>query len=450
MAVGLAVPPFMAQDSVLSTALSIFHCMTRRTLKLASTSLRWSDDSCSGWSPWMDLRVRPAELRAHCLETGQTFQWRKVSSNTEPESWLGVLNGCPLGIRSLDSTTLWRTRVSARSNKRACSTVDDYGNTEAILRDYFQLDTPLAPLYNSWGKADPRTHSIVQRIRGIRVLRQDPVECLISFICSSNNNIARITLMLLKLRERFGQHVADVNFEDSTNISLYSFPMLDELACATEEDLRGLGFGYRAKFVVLTVKDLKEKGGHKWLEGLRKYANPMEVQSLLCSFNGVGRKVADCVALFSLDKTGAIPVDTHVWRIAQRDFDSTLLDAKSITPTIYNHVGDLFCSRYGSHAGWAHSVLFCAELPRFAPMLEQSMVDEMAAFRRQEKKIKAAAVAKRRGGSGIDDTSSFGAGKSEHVKPITTTSSTQQHHRPTVKRAKKHMDSLKSCDIKVI
>ncbi len=68
------------------------------------------------------------------------------------------------------------------------------------------------------------------------------------------------------------------------------------------------------------------------------------------------------------------------------------------------------------------------------------MVDEMAAFRMQEKKIKAAAVAKRRGDSRIDDTSSFGTGKSEHVKPTTTTSSTQQHHRPTVKRAKKYMD----------
>ncbi len=92
-----------------------------------------------------------------------------------------------------------------------------------------------APLYNSWGRADRRTHSIVQRIEGIRVLRQDPLECLISFICSSNNNISRISLMLSKLRERFGQHIADVIFEDSSNISLHSFPTLDELLYVTEE-----------------------------------------------------------------------------------------------------------------------------------------------------------------------------------------------------------------------
>jgi hypothetical protein len=69
---------------------------------------------------------------------------------------------------------------------------------------------------------------------------------------------------------------------------------------------------------------------------------------------GVGRKVADCVALFSLDKHDVIPVDTHVWTIACRDFDTSLASAKSLTPAVYERVGDLFRSRYGPYAGWAH------------------------------------------------------------------------------------------------
>ena len=82
------------------------------------------------------------------------------------------------------------------------------------------------------------------------------------------------------------------------------------------------------------------------------------MQEELLGFTGVGRKVADCVALFSLDQTGAIPVDTHVWQIACRDFDVNLVNAKSLTPKIYNRVGELFRGRFGMHAGWAHSLLF--------------------------------------------------------------------------------------------
>lgn len=76
-------------------------------------------------------------------------------------------------------------------------------------------------------------------------------------------------------------------------------------------------------------------------------------------YAGVGRKVADCVAVFSLDKYDVIPVDTHVWTIALRDFGSSALRSgsgavKSLTPTVYDKIGDLFRERYGPYAGWAH------------------------------------------------------------------------------------------------
>ncbi|CAN0407425.1 unnamed protein product, partial [Discosporangium mesarthrocarpum] len=83
-------------------------------------------------------------------------------------------------------------------------------------------------------------------------------------------------------------------------------------------------------------------------------------------------KVADCVALFSLDQSSAIPVDVHVWRIACRDYDPTLKDCKSLTPGVYERVGDLFRERFGEHAGWAHSLLFAAELPAFQVSLNNT------------------------------------------------------------------------------
>jgi len=88
------------------------------------------------------------------------------------------------------------------------------------------------------------------------------------------------------------------------------------------------------------------------------------VQDQLQVLPGVGRKVADCVALFSLDQKAAIPVDVHVWDIAIRDYpeytESLTSKTKSLTPTLYEAIGDVFRDKFGPRAGWAHSVLFAA------------------------------------------------------------------------------------------
>ena len=105
----------------------------------------------------------------------------------------------------------------------------------------------------------------------------------------------------------------------------------------------------------------------------------------------MGFKVADCVALFSLQQDSAIPVDVHVWNIARRDYDqdgALLEHVKSLTPTIYHAVGELFRSRFPEKAGWAHSLLFVAELPSFRPVLPANLVEEMDQFRQQEKEKK--------------------------------------------------------------
>jgi N-glycosylase/DNA lyase len=86
----------------------------------------------------------------------------------------------------------------------------------------------------------------------------------------------------------------------------------------------------------------------------------------------VGPKVADCVALFALDKLDCVPVDTHVWQIATRDYSAELADvatAKTLTPRVYARVGDFFRARFGPLAGWAHSVLFAGDLGAFQARL---------------------------------------------------------------------------------
>jgi len=110
----------------------------------------------------------------------------------------------------------------------------------------------------------------------------------------------------------------------------------------------------------------EKKGGEDWLMKLRQ-KSLTEVQAELITLYGVGRKVADCVALFSLDKLDAVPIDTHVWQIACRDYASLLpaLTNKSLNKRVYTQVGDFFRGRFGALAGWAQSVLFTADLAAF-------------------------------------------------------------------------------------
>jgi N-glycosylase/DNA lyase len=123
------------------------------------------------------------------------------------------------------------------------------------------------------------------------------------------------------------------------------------------------------------------------------------VQEQLIRFPGCGRKVADCISLFSLCQSDAIPVDTHVWAIAERDYNPSLSQHASITPAVYEAVGDEFRKRFVRHAGWAHSVLFAAELPEFRSLLPAETQADMKAFaeaRAEGKKVKREAAAERK------------------------------------------------------
>jgi len=177
--------------------------------------------------------------------------------------------------------------------------------------------------------------------------------------------------------------------EGRGTLPIFSFPDLAALAAATEDQLRAMGLGYRAKFIIETRTLLVECGGEDFLLDLRTEQDADTVQAELIKFSGVGRKVADCIALFSLDQDDAIPVDVHVQHIASRDYDPTVLgEAKSITPTVYKRVGALFRERFRNYSGWAHSLLFVAELPSFRGILPVEVVREMDEWRDLEKRKK--------------------------------------------------------------
>ncbi|MCS6829025.1 MAG: hypothetical protein NZ749_00110 [bacterium] len=289
---------------------------------------------------WRSLGVSPEELRCDVtLVCGQSFRWKPIAQN----EWRGVISSCVITLRQTAYDVLYRSIPK-----------DDVA---PLLRDYFQLHVPLVPLYGQWCQADARFASVAPAFPGLRVLRTDPVECLFSFLCSSANNIPRITRMIDALCRRYGTRLAEVEGTD-----YHRFPTVYALAAASEEELFALGFGYRARVVVTVARELSERG-EEWLYRLRNLPYE-EAHDELTTLPGVGHKIADCVCLFSLDKPQAIPVDTHVWQIAQRDYLPEL-QGRSLTERVYRQIGDHFRARFGEYAGWAHNVLFAAELPAF-------------------------------------------------------------------------------------
>ncbi len=162
-----------------------------------------------------------------------------------------------------------------------------------ILTDYFQLNVSLESLYKQWQAADGNFCQVAADFPGVRILRQDPTENLFAFICSSNNNISRITSMVEKLCIHYGKKVGCIDGED-----WYTFPSVVALAQdSVEQHLRDLGFGYRAKFINQTAKIISKKE-NGWLDRLR-HVSYQEAHSELLQLTGVGAKVYLLVVLIS-------------------------------------------------------------------------------------------------------------------------------------------------------
>lgn len=259
---------------------------------------------------------------------------------------------------------------------------DDY--TLDLIKHYLNLSPNLTELYRQWSSSDKNFAKKAPKFTGVRILKQDSWEALVGFICSSNNNIARISQMTHKLCVNYGPllgHLDDEPYHD--------FPEPRALAqSGVEEKLRSLGFGYRAKYLYKTACMIVSKPDG-WLDSLRNPESPVlntkpqpggewsasgregyrKAHEELLELQGVGPKVADCVCLMGLGWGEAVPVDTHVWQIAQRDYKFGKGKHASLTKATYDAVGDKFRSLWGKEAGWAHSVLFTADLRAFSERL---------------------------------------------------------------------------------
>lgn len=285
----------------------------------------------------IDLGGQPLDLDT-TLACGQAFRWRR----REDGLWYGVVGDRLIELRVDEGVLYWRT-------------YPDGGL--ALVEDYLRLSDDVNGIYAELARDDAHLESLMRRFAGLRLVRQDPTETVLSFVCSAANSIPRISAAIEELARQHGELVCEQG-----NLCYYAFPVCERLAAAEPGHLDKLGsLGFRGGNLRSVARQIIEHG-EGWLAGLRDV--PYEqARAELLSIRGVGAKIADCVCLFSLNKDESVPVDTHVRQLAHRLFLPDM-KAKSITDGVYRRIVEAFQERYGRYAGWAQQFLFYEDLLR--------------------------------------------------------------------------------------
>lgn len=182
-----------------------------------------------------------AEVRLDItLKCGQSFRWKLLEQEEKSKSgekfYIGVVRQ-RVWVVGRDGEDLLYSCVN--------STEEEEAKLKMELEDYLQLKVGLAALYHTWAAADPLFAEVAEKYPGVRILRQDPVENVFSFICSANNHISRISSMVESLCTEWGESLACYEGKE-----YFAFPPIEKLAEeGVEARLRELGFGYRAKYI---------------------------------------------------------------------------------------------------------------------------------------------------------------------------------------------------------
>jgi N-glycosylase/DNA lyase len=265
---------------------------------------------------------------AATLDSGQVFRWRLVG-----DSWEGVvgphclrLTATPAGIRA-----------------RTVAPVENWD----WLRRFLQSDLDLAAVLRAFPDDEPMRRAVAA-CPGLRLLRQDPWECLASFILSSTKQIVQIRQIVSHLCHRFGAPCVGARGGDGSSPQLRAFPTPQQIATVSEADLRDCKMGFRAPSLLAAARQIAD--GSFNLEKIRAldYA---AARAELMKLRGVGGKIADCVLLFAYGFDGAFPVDVWIERALQElYFPRRRASEKRLRKFAATH--------FGPHAGYAQQYLF--------------------------------------------------------------------------------------------
>lgn len=277
---------------------------------------------------------QPIDLEASLLG-GQAHRWQR-----EDGWYTGVL---------------WGNLVATRQQGQTLEFASAPASPESLLhrlQAYLRLDDDLSAIYDTITE-DANVAAQVERYPGLRVLRQEPWECLVAYICSANSNIETIHLNMERLSNEFGSPLELTNPDEasieSPTFTRHSFPSPVDLAEAGEGELRRLKLGFRAPYVHQAAVAVLE--GHLDLQHLIR-APYAETKAELMALRGIGDKIADCIALMSLEKLEAFPIDVWVRRaLADWYFQGQKTPTnRTLLPWAQEY--------FGRYAGYANQYLF--------------------------------------------------------------------------------------------
>ena len=259
------------------------------------------------------------------INSGQVFLWEK-----KIETWYGINGQDVLKIDCLG-------KIRSYSKNKI---------------DFFRESDDLKEILKTISK-DRVTNQAVKKYYGLRLIRQDPFQCLISFIVSSNSNIQKIKNTLENICKSFGNSV----FFDNNEFFLFPEPQI--LANASLQEIKKCGSGYRSEFIIKASKMVCTKEiNFEYL----KNCEYDEAKKTLLRIPGVGNKVADCILLFSLEKLNAFPLDRWMIRILEKHYPQFIdFTVKTLTDKKYDLLHEKIVRHFGSYAGYAQQFLFKME-----------------------------------------------------------------------------------------
>ena len=273
----------------------------------------------------------------HVFDCGQCFRWRKEDSASIP-AYYGVVG-----------EDFARVSFKEKENepdgvgKIGDLIIESYQNNENFWIKYLDLDRDYKAIKNQLVDGDPIMGDAIEQGWGIRIMRQDAWETLISFIISQNSNIPRIRSSIEVLCSEYGRKIGE--YRDKI---ICTFPTLDDLASLKEEDYKVCRLGYRAKYIAEASRQIKRDGGS--VLNVAASMNDKDVLKYLLTLSGIGPKVASCIMLFSMGKLNIFPVDVWVKRVMNRLY--------SIEETDIKGMKEYADKNFGRYGGIAQQYLF--------------------------------------------------------------------------------------------
>lgn len=276
-----------------------------------------------------------------CFGCAQVFRWFERGG-----CWYGSSGRTAYAVRRLPGAVAVRTLGRPVTLEEA--------------RQFLGLDRVLAPVQAELS-ADARLAAAIRIAPGLRILRQDPWECCLSFVCAQNSSVRKIERSLERLCAEWGDAV---RFPEGVTVHLPPPP--DRLAEVGESALRTTGLGYRARYVSGVARAVGD--GAVQPASLRGLPYPQALAELL-RLPGVGRKVADCILLFALDQPAALPIDVWVRRALWRLYGDELRaysgepgprPGASLGRAEVDFLNRFARDRWAEHTGYVQQVLFHA------------------------------------------------------------------------------------------